>query len=171
VAVVAAVELEDQVAPRERARHPDRAHRGLGAARHEAEHRQVRHPRDDHLREVDLEPGGHAEARAAPHRGVERVDHDARRVAEHERPPREHEVEVGAAVRVVQVGALAAHGDERLAADAAERAHRRVDAAGEEVARARHDLGGGVPGEGRRDARHRPVAHHPCLSRGLAHRP
>ena len=44
VPVIAAVELEEQVASRRGARDTERAHRRLGAARHEPQHLHVRHP-------------------------------------------------------------------------------------------------------------------------------
>ncbi len=53
------------------------------------------------------------------------------RVAEDERTPREHEVDVAVAVGVLQPGALAARDEARSAPDAAECANRAVDAAGE----------------------------------------
>ena len=112
------------------ARHAQRAHRRLGAARDEAQHLDVRHPRAHELRELDLEPGRDSEARPARHRLAQRVEHDGGRVAEHERAPREHVVEVLVAVDVPDARPFAALDDERLATNAAECAHRRADAAG-----------------------------------------
>ena len=65
MAVIAAVELEEHVAPGDGARDAHRAHRRLGAARDEAQHLDVRHALDDQLAELHLELGGNAEARAA----------------------------------------------------------------------------------------------------------
>ena len=62
------------------------------------------------------------------HRARERIEHRRRRVAEHERAPRQHVVDVLVAIDVPDARAFAARHDERLAADAAERAHRRVHA-------------------------------------------
>ena len=140
MAVVAAVELEDEVAARHRPRDAHRAHRGLGAARHEAQHLEVRHALDDTFGELDLEPGGNAERGAELHGTVDRVEHHLGGVAEHERAPREHVVDVLVAVRVPDARALAALGHERFATDAAEGTHRRIHAAWKELARALHDL-------------------------------
>ena len=51
VAVVAALELQDRRAPGEAARHADRRHRRLGAARHRAHHLDRRIERDERLGE------------------------------------------------------------------------------------------------------------------------
>ena len=65
----------------------------------------------------------------------ERCDDARMRVAEDQRAPREDVVDVAVAVDVDEVRALAALDEERRAADRAERAHRRADAAREEIER------------------------------------
>ena len=64
VAVIAAFELDDLLAPRVRPRHADRAHRRFGAGAHEAHALDRRHHRSHELAELDLERGWRAEARA-----------------------------------------------------------------------------------------------------------
>src|SRR6185437_3082428 len=74
------------------------------------------------------------------HRLFEGVEDGRRRVSEHERPPREDVVDVLMAVHVPDARAGAAVDHERLAADAAKRAHRRAHAAGKQRAGALHHL-------------------------------
>ena len=63
-------------------------------------------------------------------------------VPEDQRPPRHHPVDVAAAVDVLDLRALAAAHEQRLVeADRAHRAHRRVDAAGDQLERAPIELG------------------------------
>ena len=137
VTVVAARELEDAITLREAAREPQRAHRGLRAGRDEPNPLDRRHCVDDLLRELDLGLGRRAERRAALRSGTDRLDGLGIGMAEDERPPREHPVEVPAAVGVDEIRTLAAGGEERLLeTDGAHRPHRRVDSAGDELERA-----------------------------------
>src|SRR4029077_20529983 len=69
---------------------------------------------------------------------VERVEHSRRRVTENDRAPGQHVVDVLAAIHIPEARAGAATDDERLTAHAAERAHRRADAAGKQRARPFH---------------------------------
>ena len=94
VAVVAAGELEDPVALRERARQPQRAHRGLGPGGDEPHLLDRGHGVDDLRGELDLRLGRRAErsCRAAPPpRTASTVSGVG--VAEEERPPRHDPVE------------------------------------------------------------------------------
>ena len=69
--------------------------------RDEAQHLDVRHPLAHQLASVDLELGRNAEARAvAPSSRRSASSTTAARVAEHERPPRQHVVDVFVAVDV-----------------------------------------------------------------------
>ena len=95
VSVIAAVELEDDVALGRRARDAHGAHRRLGAARHEAQHLDVRHPLDDQL--CRARPRARSECRSSC-RGASsrraRSSTAARRVTEDQRSPRQHVVDV-----------------------------------------------------------------------------
>ena len=126
VAVVAALELQDEVAAGESAGEPDRAHRRLGPARDEPDHLHRRHGRDDALGELDLRSP--SARRTWSRLGCRSCRfHDlGPRVAEQQRAPRLHEVDVAAAVRIDDVRALAPDREPRDAADRPERAHRRV---------------------------------------------
>ena len=117
VAVIAALELDDLVALRGRARDPDRAHRGFRARADEAHALHGRHQRRDPLREPRLELRGRAEARAARRGGGQRLQQPLRRVAVDERSPRHHVVDVGVAVRVFDARSARARDEERRAAD------------------------------------------------------
>ena len=75
-------------------------------------------------------------SRASPRCAIARVT-AGMRVAEDQRAPRHHVVDVLVAVEVVQHRARAALHEDRREPDGAERAHRRVHAAGDDVARAR----------------------------------
>src|SRR4051812_16660092 len=140
--MIAAVELEDGVAARHCARDAHRAHRGLGAARHESQHLDVRHAFRDQFAELHLESSWNAEARAAPHGVVERREDNAGGVAERERAPREHVVDVFMAVDIPDPGAISPLDDERLAADSAERANWRAHTTRKERTGALHDFSG-----------------------------
>src|SRR5690606_9609462 len=67
---------------------------------------------------------------------LHRRDDRGMRVAQDERAPRPDMVEIAGAVGVPDVRAFAARDEARRAADGAERAHRRVHAAGHEPRRA-----------------------------------
>ena len=64
------------------------------------------------------------------------------RVAEHERSPRENEVDVLLAIDVPDPRPLTTRSDDRLAAYTSKRAHRRVHTTGKDLARPGHHIGG-----------------------------
>src|SRR5204863_439499 len=117
--VITSVELEDRVALRHRARDANRAHRCLRTAGDEPNHLNVRHALDDELSEADLQLRRNAEARAATHRFLERCQDDRWRVSQHERAPRQHEVDVLVSIDVPNATALATLRDEWLSTDTA----------------------------------------------------
>ena len=136
--MVAAIELEQQVAPRGSTGKPKRAHGGLCSARDEAHHLHMRHALAYELGQGHLEPVGNTKA-GSPGQGVtQRVQYHGRGVPEHERSPRQHVVDILVVVHVPDAGALPACHDERLAAYTSKCTHRRVHAAREQVAGARH---------------------------------
>ena len=131
--VVAALELDDQVAARDAARQPDRRHRRLGARGHETDRLDARHRIDDACGELHLALGRHAERGAAPRCLGSGRDDRGVRVAEQQGAPGLHEVDVAGALHVLDPRAFAACREHRRAADRTERAHRRVDAAGDHL--------------------------------------
>jgi hypothetical protein len=137
VPVVAAGELEDAVARRECTRKAHGAHRRLGAGGDEAYLLDGRDGVGDLGGELDLRLGGRAEARPALGRLHDRLERLAVGMAEQQRAPRHHPVDVAVAVDVLDVRTLAAaHEDGLVEPDGTHRANRRVDAAGNELERA-----------------------------------
>jgi len=124
MSVIAALELDEPVAAREPAREADRAHRRLGAGAHHAQPLDRGHELGDAPGKLGLDHGGSAEGEAvgcAPRHGRD----DVRvRVAEDHRAPGAHVVDQPPPVLGLDVRAARAPDEERLAADAAERAHR-----------------------------------------------
>src|SRR4051794_19592569 len=106
MAVIATVELQNDVALRCGSRQPYGAHRRLRAARHEPKHRDVRHSVDDQFGERHLQLSWNTEARSATHRCAERIDYARRRMPEHERTPGQDVVDVLASVDVPNPGTL-----------------------------------------------------------------
>ena len=135
--VVAAGELQDPVAASRRAGEPDRAHRRLGPRRDEPHLVDRRHRIDDLRGELDLGLRRRPEARSALDRLDDRGNRLVVGVAEEERAPGHHPVDVAVAVDVLDVRAVAAPHEHRLVEpDRAHRANRRVDAAGDQLERA-----------------------------------
>jgi hypothetical protein len=133
VAVVAAGELEDPVAAGRAAREAQRAHRRLGPRRDEANLLDRGHGVDELLRERHLALGRRAEGRPRRSRLLHGLDDLGIGVPEDERPPGHHPVEIAVALRVPDVGALAASSEERLAgAHGPPGPDRGVDAAGDD---------------------------------------
>ena len=114
VTVVAARELEDAIATGDTTGEPERAHGRLGSGGDEAHLLHRRHGVGDLLGERHLAFGRRAEGRAVGGGLLHRLDHLGIGVPEDERAPRHHPVDVPVALRVPEVGALAAGGEERL---------------------------------------------------------
>ena len=156
VAVVAAGELDDEVAAGRAAREADRAHHGLGARRHEAHPLHRRHRGADPLAQLDLAGPGGSEREPVERRLADRLDDRGVAVAQDRRAPRADVVEVPAAVGVADARPSPGVEDERRAADGAERPDRAVDAAREQVRGAGAQVGlaavGGRAGRSRSSA-------------------
>ena len=130
MAVVAADELHDLLAPGVAASHTDGAHGRLGAGVHHAHHLDRRDGPADEASELDLDGRRRAEARAVVDDGMQSAEHLRMAPAEDHRSPGRDEVDVLVAVDVPDVGALAArHEDGVRHADPLHGAHRRVDPA------------------------------------------
>ena len=117
VAVVAALELHDQVAAGRPARQPQRAHHGLGARVHEAHHLDRRQRLDDELGELGLGLRRRAERGAVGRRGLHGRDHGRVCAAEDQRAERSEVVDVLVAVDVGEQRARAARDHHGVAAD------------------------------------------------------
>ena len=101
----------------------------------------MRHPIDDAIRELYFERGRHAKARAVAHGPFECIQHHRRRMAEHERPARQHVVDVLVAINIPYPRALSARNHERLATNTAECAHWRIHTTRKSCSPARHNVG------------------------------
>ena len=136
VPVVAAGELDDLRAAGEATGQPDRRHGGLGAGVDQADLLD-RGAVDDLGGQLHLTRGGRAEAGAPGGGGLHGLHHLRVGVPEDQRTPGADQVDVAAAVGVVQPRALATDHETRRAADRLEGAHRGVHPA-------RHDGAGAV---------------------------
>src|SRR5665213_3726950 len=115
--VVAAVELDNQVATGSGAGDPECAHRRLGAAVDEPETFDRRHARADQLPKPDLGRAGRPERAAGLDGGPDRLDDRGVSVAQHEWTESADVIDVAVAVRVPDERPLAPHHDRRFAAD------------------------------------------------------
>ena len=106
VAVIAAFELDGEVAAGESARHAQRAHGGFGAGVDQAHHLHGRNDLRDQLGELDFALGGRAEAGAGFENIAQSVDDLRRTMAQQQRPPGADVVDIGIAVRVEDARAL-----------------------------------------------------------------
>ena len=124
MAVVAAGELENPVPPRRGAREAHGAHRGFGARRDQPDHLQRRDGVDELLGELDLALGRSAESRSLTRGRDDSLDGIGIGVAEQQRAPRHHPVDIAPALLVLDPSAFAAAYEERLVeADGAHCAH------------------------------------------------
>jgi len=144
VAVVAALELEDEIAAAHAACETHGAHHRLRPRGDEPDHLDARDQADDPLGELDLERGRHAERRSSDSGLGGRADDLLARVAEEERAPGLHVVDVLVPIGVDDVRALAAHGEARSSAHRSERANRGVDPARDHAASTLEELGGSI---------------------------
>ena len=135
VAVVAAVELDQERTARRAAGHANRAHRGLRPRADQTDELDGRIGRGDRLRHLDLERRRRPVARATARGLTDRLDHRRRRVSQDERSPRAEEVQVRAPVHVPDPRPLAPRDEERFATDAPEGAHRAIHTPGDEPGR------------------------------------
>ncbi len=142
MAVVAAFELDDAVAAGGTTRQADRRQRGLGAGVDHAHHLARWHQAGDGFGHGHFGRARRTEGQAVVDRLLHRLAHGRVVVADDHRAPGTDVVDVAVAVDVVQVGAIGAFDEERLAADRLERAHRRIDAARQQL------LGAGEQGVG-----------------------
>jgi hypothetical protein len=94
VAVVAAVELENEVAASSRAGEAQRRHRRLGAGGDETDHFDGGDGLDDALREIGLSLGGRAERGPTSGGLAHGFNHRRVRVTENERSERPYVVDV-----------------------------------------------------------------------------
>ena len=134
MAVVAALELDQLAAAGGAARQADRTHPGLGPRAHQPHHLDRRHEADDRFGELHFALGRRTEGEAFQHGALHGLDHRRVAMPQDHRPPRADVVDVALAVGIPEVRALGALHETGGAADGAEGAHRRIHAAGNELA-------------------------------------
>ena len=133
MSVIAAGELDDEIAPGERSRQADGAHHRLRARRHQS-HLLDSGVRGDHaLRQLDLRRARRAEGHSVTGGLCDRFDDGGMSVAQYQRAPGADQIEITAAVAVGQMRSAAADEEKRRATDRAERPHGRVHAAGDDA--------------------------------------
>ena len=148
VAVVAALEFDDEVAAGESSREADGGHAGFGAGGDEAELFDGGKATCDELSEVGFGGDGGSEAGAFGGGLLDGLDDGREGVAEDHGAPGAEEVEVAVAVFVEEVCAFGVGEEWRVAAYGAEGADGRVDSAGEEFFGALLQVAGAGEGAG-----------------------
>jgi hypothetical protein len=133
VAVVAARELHDEVAPCRAPCEPECAHGRFRARRREAELLHRWNGRPDRLAEDHLGGRRRTEGEAVAGSGSHGIDDHRMSVTEDRRSPCADVVDVPVAVGIANAGAVASLEHKRRPADGSERTDRAVDAAREEV--------------------------------------
>ena len=129
MAVIAAFELDGQVAAGESPGYAQRAHGGFRAGIDQPDHLDGGNHLPHGFGEFDLLFGGRAEAGAARDGEVQGVEDDGMPVTQNQRSPGADVIDIFVAVGIENVGALAALDEGRSAAYAAIGADRGVDAA------------------------------------------
>ncbi len=142
MAVVAALELDDLVATRVAAGQTQGAHGRLGAGADHAHHVHARDQLADAVGHDRLQLGRGAEGEALLDALLHGRDDLRMGVAEDHGAPGADVVDIALAVGVDRVGPGGAVEEDRIAADAAKRAHRRVHAAGDMALRGLEEIMG-----------------------------
>ncbi len=130
MAVITPVELDDFVALREPAREADRTHARFRAGICHADFLHAWHQRTDELRHRDFKRVRDAETRAVAGGGLDGGNDFGMRMTQYGRPPGADVINQFVAVHVPDMRTFGPVDEERPAADGAERAHGRIDAAG-----------------------------------------
>ena len=133
VAVVAALELDEQVTTGRGSRQAQRAHRGLGTRVDEAHHLDRTEARGDAIRQAQLAGGGRAERGSGVHGVVQGLTDLGVTVTQDQRAVREHHVDVLVAIHVPDEGAITSHDVRGRSTHGSVRAHGAVDASGDDV--------------------------------------
>ena len=133
MAVVAALEFDDFVAAGKAACQADGRHGGFCARADQAHLFDAGHEFGDFFGNHDFALGGRAKRQPAQGRFAHGFNHFGMGVADNRRPPRADVVNIARAVGIPHIGALGLLDETRHAADTAEGAHGRIDAAGNDV--------------------------------------
>ena len=130
VAMVAALELDNAVAPGKAPRQADGAHGGLGARVDHAHHVHRRHQLAEQIGHAGLDFRGRTEAESLCRHFPDRTDHVGMCMTGNHRSPRADVIDVALVIDIEQPGPFTAAEEYRVATDPFEGAHRRVDATG-----------------------------------------
>ena len=136
MAVIAAFEFQDEAAAGEAARQAQRAHGGFGAGADQPHHFHARHQLDQQFGDLDFRFGGRDERQAVHGTVLDRAQHVGMGVAQQQRTPRTHIVDVFLVIGVPDARTFAARHEARRSADGTESAYRRIDPAGDAFLRA-----------------------------------
>src|SRR4051812_30101401 len=101
--VVAPLELDDLLAPGKAARHANRRHRRLGAARDQAHHLETGEQAHQQLGHLHLEPRRRAEAGGAVGLAMYRLHYTLVPMPENERTPRPDVIDIVVAIGIDQM--------------------------------------------------------------------
>ncbi len=127
--VIAAIEFQNQIAPGKCASKPRRAHRRFRAAAHKSNFLDARNRFANSFGEFHFKFGGDAETCAAMRLIRNRIRNRGIRVAQNQRAPRAHVIDVRISVGVPNFRAFAARRNNRIAAHGSKRAHGTIHAA------------------------------------------
>src|SRR5437588_10681920 len=128
--VVAAIEFDNLIAAGESARQSNARHRRFGPAVDHSDLLDRRHPLANEFGQFHFERVRNSETQSARGRIAHGTDHNFRRVTENSWTPTADVVDVFVSIDIPNVRAGSALNEKRLAADIAERTHRRINAAG-----------------------------------------
>ena len=129
MAVVAAFEFDDLLAPGGTACEADRAHACFGARTHQTHHVDAGNQRDDGFGEFDFALCGRAKRETVKHRFLHRLHHGRVAMPQDHRAPGSDVVDVALPVGVPEIGAFCTLNKTRCSTHCAERADRRIHAA------------------------------------------
>src|SRR4029450_1683548 len=136
MAMITAVEFDDLVAPRERAREADARHRCFGAAVHHAHFLDRWNPMADQFRHLHFQRIWNSEAQSACRSVADCFDHNFRGMPENRRPPTADVIDILICIYIPDPDPFSARDEKRLTLNIAKRAHRRIYAAGDAFLRA-----------------------------------
>jgi hypothetical protein len=127
MAVIAAFELDQQIAPGEAARQADRAHRRFGPGAHQTDHFERGQQGTQELGHLDLTLGRRAEGESSRGSLLDGGDHLRLRMAKDQRSPRADVIEIGPAIGIGDAGTRPGGEKARRPADRPKGPDRRVD--------------------------------------------
>src|SRR5262249_15049667 len=126
VPMITAVELDDLIAPGERAREADTRHRRFRAAVDHSHFLDRLNPLADQSRHLHVKSILESKTQSAPRSVADRVDYDFGRVPQNRRSPTAHVVDISISIHIPDLCTFPAIGEKWFAVYVAKRAHRRI---------------------------------------------